>query len=52
MELDVELKEDADGAGVEHFSRGAALGVDPGWLAAMADDLAVRAFGDGEASHV
>jgi ferrochelatase len=52
MELDVELKEDADGAGIGRFSRGSALGVDPGWLAALADDLAARAFGDGEASHV
>ena len=51
MELDIELKDDAARAGITRFSRGAALGANPGWLAAMADHLATLAFADVEGAH-
>ncbi|MCP4573899.1 MAG: ferrochelatase [bacterium] len=51
MELDIELKANATRAGITRFSRGAALGSDEGWLAAMADHLATMAFAGGEGTH-
>lgn len=50
-ELDVELKADAAAAGVTHFSRGAALDLDPLWLDAMADHLYAAAHGGRETAR-
>jgi len=44
MELDVELCEDAEKAGIEEYRRGPALNLDEGWLASMADELVARAY--------
>ena len=43
-ELDIELAQDAAAAGVTRFERGAALNLDEGWLASLADHLARVAF--------
>ncbi len=43
-ELDIELREDAEKAGVEEFSRGAALNMDETWLASLSAHLADAAF--------
>ncbi|MFN2369565.1 MAG: ferrochelatase [Candidatus Krumholzibacteriia bacterium] len=51
MELDVELREDAEKAGIEHYQRGAALNLDETWLRSMAAELADRAFGQEVAAH-
>jgi len=51
MELDIELREDAEKAGVEEFRRGAALNLDETWLRSMADELADRAFGAEVTAH-
>jgi ferrochelatase len=45
MELDIELREEAEAAGIEHYQRGAALNLDETWLRSMAAELAARAFG-------
>ncbi|PID81468.1 ferrochelatase [bacterium DOLJORAL78_65_58] len=44
LELDIELKEDADAAGIRTFSRGAALNLDERWLRSLADTIARQAF--------
>jgi ferrochelatase len=44
MELDIELREDAEEAGIADYRRGAALNLDEGWLDSMARDLAAAAF--------
>jgi protoporphyrin/coproporphyrin ferrochelatase len=44
LELDVELKEDAEKAGIQTFSRGAALNLDPVWLESLSEELQRRAF--------
>jgi ferrochelatase len=51
MELDIELREDAEKAGIEDYRRGAALNLDEGWLASMAEDLVARAFRREVRSH-
>ncbi|HPF70679.1 MAG TPA: ferrochelatase [Candidatus Krumholzibacteria bacterium] len=51
MELDIELREDAEKAGIHHYQRGAALNLDATWLASMADEIAARAFGAERAGH-
>jgi ferrochelatase len=51
-ELDIELVEDAAGAGVTEFSRGAALNLDAGWLAGLGALLHDRAFTAEEAADV
>lgn len=51
MELDIELREDAEKAGIAHFHRGAALNLDETWLRSMADELVDRAFGAKEQVH-
>jgi len=43
-ELDIELKEDAEKAGITHFTRGAALNLDEGWLASLTDHLLRSAY--------
>jgi ferrochelatase len=45
LELDVELKETAEKAGLHGFARGAALNEDAGWLDSLAAHLAAAAFG-------
>ncbi len=47
VELDLELAETARRAGIAEFSRGPALGLDPGWLDGFAEELVRRAFGGG-----
>ena len=49
-ELDLELREDVAEAGIAHFTRGAALNLDPVWLDALAAHLLDIAFG-GEGAH-
>ncbi len=44
LELDVELKEIALGAGVQTFSRGKALNLDPSWLESLTGELHRRSF--------
>jgi len=44
MELDIELKEDADAAGIKTFSRGAALNLDERWLRSLAEAIVQQAF--------
>jgi ferrochelatase len=44
-ELDIELAQIADQSGISEFQRGAALNLDKGWLASMAEYLKVSAFG-------
>jgi protoheme ferro-lyase len=51
MELDVELREDAEKAGVEDYRRGAALNLDERWLSSMAEELVARAFRGEVRSH-
>lgn len=51
MELDIELREDAHKAGIEHYQRGAALNLDATWLRSLALELADRAFGPEVAAH-
>ncbi len=51
MELDVELREDAEKAGIARYQRGAALNLDETWLRSMAQELADRAFGQEESAH-
>ncbi len=43
-ELDIRLADIAARAGIEEFSRGAALNLDSLWLTSLADELAARAF--------
>lgn len=45
VELDIELLEEAQAAGVTHFSRGPALNLQPEWLNSMAFKIAAKAFG-------
>jgi ferrochelatase len=45
VELDIELKEEAEAAGITHFSRGPALNLQPAWLDSMAHRIAEKAFG-------
>ncbi len=45
LELDVELRETAEKAGLHGFARGAALNEDAGWLDSLAAHLAAAAFG-------
>lgn len=45
MELDVELKVDADMAGIERLSRGQALNMQERWLDSMAETIVQSAFG-------
>lgn len=52
VELDIELKEEAEQAGITHFSRGPALNLQPEWLDSMADLIAARAFGAEVKHHV
>ena len=54
VELDIELLEEAEAAGVTHFSRGPALNLQPEWLNSMAHKIAAKAFGtenEAEVSH-
>jgi ferrochelatase len=44
MELDIELREDAEKAGITDFHRGASLNLAPVWLDSMARELATEAF--------
>ncbi len=50
LELDVELKESAQQAGIQSFSRGKALNMDAGWLESLAAELQRRSFKP-EVSH-
>nr|MEE4268278.1 ferrochelatase [Candidatus Krumholzibacteria bacterium] len=52
VELDIELKEEAEAAGITHFSRGAALNLQTEWMDALAARIAVKAFGAEVRSHV
>jgi len=45
-ELDIELREEAQDAGVTEFSRGSALNLDDGWLDALSSHLLRRAYGE------
>jgi len=51
MELDIELKEDAQKAGITDYHRGAALNLDAVWLESMAQDLAGQAFAPEVSNH-
>ena len=51
MELDIELREDAEKAGVADYRRGAALNLDERWLASMTDELVARAYRGEVRSH-
>jgi ferrochelatase len=51
MELDIELREDAEKAGIERYQRGAALNLDETWLRSLAHELADRAFGPEVGAH-
>ncbi len=44
LELDIELKEDALGAGIQTFSRGKALNLDSSWLKSLSEELHRRSF--------
>ena len=44
MELDIELREDAEKAGITDYHRGASLNLAPVWLDSMARELAAEAF--------
>ncbi len=50
LELDLELKETAEKAGLHGFARGAALNEDAVWLDSLAGHLAATAFGRGNHS--
>jgi len=50
LELDLELKETAEKAGLHGFARGAALNEDTVWLDSLAGHLAATAFGRGNHS--
>ncbi len=51
LELDVELKETAEAAGITVFKRGFALNLDAGWLDSLAGRLLTDAFGAKERDH-
>lgn len=51
-ELDIELKADAEKAGVSHFSRGPALNLDEGWLTSLAEHLIASACPEPEVADV
>ena len=44
LELDIELKEEAEEAGIIRFSRGAALNLDPVWLDSLSAELINNSF--------
>jgi len=49
VELDVELRETAEEAGITEFLRGPALNLNPQWLASLASHLQTNAFSSGAA---
>ena len=51
MELDIELREDAEKAGITDYRRGAALNLNETWLDSMARELAASAFAPEVPSH-
>ncbi len=51
VELDIELKEEADKAGIQEFRRGPALNLQPGWLDSLARHLSDTAFSTEGTSH-
>ena len=50
-ELDIELRAEAQSAGVTRFSRGAALNLDETWLASLAGHLRRTAYGQEAPAH-
>lgn len=51
MELDIELREDAEKAGIRSFSRGPALNLDERWLRSLAELIVRQAFEQEVADH-
>ena len=52
VELDIELKEEAEQAGIREFQRGPALNLQTGWLDSLAEHLQDKAFAAEGVSHV
>lgn len=52
VELDIELKAEAEAAGVTEFRRGPALNLQPEWLASLAEKILTRAFAAEVKPHV